>query len=888
MDELEKRYEPSDIEAKWQAFWDKDKTFRTPDEPGEERFYILDMFPYPSGNGLHVGHPEGYTATDIIARTKRAQGVSVLHPMGWDAFGLPAEQYAIQTGTRPAETTAKNINTFRGQLKSLGFSYDWEREVNTTDPGYVKWTQWIFLKLFERGLAYQAEIKVNWCPKLGTVLANEEVIDGKSERGSHPVVRMPVRQWTLKITEYADRLLEGLEDVQWPTSTEAMQREWIGRSEGAEVKFAVKGDAEAAIDVFTTRPDTLFGATFMVLAPEHSLVASMTTDAQRADVEAYVQKAQHRSDLERQQSKEKTGVFTGGYAFNPVNGAEVPVWIADYVLMGYGTGAIMAVPGHDGRDFEFAKTFDIPVIQVVSKDATFAPLDEAFTDHGVAVQSGKYDGMKTADAKAAIIVDLEAAGTGKGRIEYKLRDWIFSRQRYWGEPFPIYYPVETEGNPREGAEFNIRYDQPIAVEASALPVELPELEDFHPGEDPAGVLARAMDWRFFQKDDGSGKTVWFARETNTMPQWAGSCWYYLRYCDPHNTEEAFSAEALKTWLPVDLYVGGAEHAVLHLLYARFWHMVLYDCGVLPEPEPFKKLVHQGMILGEIEYTGYEGADGFVDRKDVKADTEGDGFKQKSSAAPLEAKPLTFDEVQKRKDGHFALASDVNITVDARAHKMSKSRGNVINPDDIIKRFGADSLRLYEMFMGPLEAVKPWNTESIGGVKRFLDRCWKLANIVTDAPLEGDAKKLVHKTIDKVTGDIEGMRFNTAISAMMVLSKDLEKKGAPKEGVGILAQLVHPFAPHLGEEMWEMLGHPPSIQNVAWPVAEAALLVDDVVNIPVQINGKKRELLALPTDIDEAGAVAAAKALPRIAAAFEEGTLRKTIWVPGRILNFIIK
>ncbi|MEZ4249369.1 MAG: leucine--tRNA ligase [Polyangiales bacterium] len=594
---------------------------------------------------------------------------------------------------------------------------------------------------------------------------------------------------------------------------------------------------DATIEVFTTRPDTLFGATFMVLAPEHPLVAAITTDAQRAEIERYVAASKNKSDLDRQSSKEKTGVFTGGFTSQPVNGAEVPIWIADYVLMGYGTGAIMAVPAHDTRDFEFAKAFDIPIVQVVSTDGASSTLDEAMTEHGVAVNSGKYDGMKTADMKAAITADLEAEGKGKKRVEYKLRDWVFSRQRYWGEPFPIYFPVETEGDPatsdpRKGDAHVIRFDQPIAVEVSELPVRLPETDDFQPGDDPAGVLARLADWRFFQKD---GK--WFARETNTMPQWAGSCWYYLRFCDPHNGELAWSPEAAKAWLPVDLYVGGAEHAVLHLLYARFWHMVLYDQGLLPVPEPFTKLVHQGIILGDVEYTDPEG-----------------------NRHPASA-------VTKTKDGKMVLEADPSVVIEAKAHKMSKARGNVVNPDDIVRDFGADALRCYEMFMGPLEASKPWSTDSIHGVKRFLDRCWRLAKDAKDTAPDDATLRTMHKTIAKVTADIDGLRFNTAISAMMVLSNDLQKAGAPKAGVEVLAQLLHPFAPHLGEEMWSLLGREASIQKVEWPVADPKLLVDDEVEVPVQINGKKRGVLVLSKDADQDTAVAAAKAdrAPRRAA-----------------------
>ncbi len=813
------RYDPAAIEPKWQRYWDANDTFATPADSDERpKSYILDMFPYPSGSGLHVGHPEGYTATDIVSRYRRAQGYAVLHPMGWDAFGLPAEQHAILTGTHPRETTAQNIATFKRQLKMLGFSYDWSREIDTTDPGYVKWTQWIFLKLFKRGLAYQSEIPVNWCPALGTVLANEEVINGLSERGGHPVERVPLRQWVLKITAYADRLLEDLERVSWPNSTRIMQQEWIGRSEGAEVRFGVQG-REETIEVFTTRPDTLFGCTFMVLAPEHPLVDVITTEAQRAEVSKYVEQAKNKSERDRQASKEKTGVFTGGYAINPVNDEKLPVYIADYVLWGYGTGAIMAVPAHDERDFEFASAHGIPIVEVVSR--TGKPVEgglrEAMVEHGIAVNSGRYDGMKTAEFKRQVTADLEAAGRGRARVEYKLRDWNFSRQRYWGEPIPIYFPVETEGDPRAGVEYRICYDEPIAVEESELPLRLPDLDDYKPGEDPAGVLARATDWRFFQKD---GR--WYARETNTMPQWAGSCWYYLRFADPHNNEAPFSKEAIERWLPVDLYIGGAEHAVLHLLYARFWHKLLFDEGVVPTPEPFKKLVHQGMILGE------------------------------------------------------------------GGQKMSKSRGNVVNPDDIVRDFGADAMRVYEMFMGPLEATKPWNTSSIGGVRRFLERVYNLAQKADrDAEADAAGTRLVHQSIRKVTEDIEALRFNTAISAMMVLSNELNKLDqVPAKSVAILALLLHPFAPHLGEELWEMLGNEASIQAAAWPSFDPALCEQDEVEIPVQINGKVRARVTLAKDADEKTALEAALALAPIAKQLEGRQIRKTIWVPNKILNLI--
>ncbi|MBW1756356.1 MAG: leucine--tRNA ligase [Deltaproteobacteria bacterium] len=813
------RYDPATIEPKWQAFWEKDDTFRTPEGSERPKTYILDMFPYPSGAGLHVGHPEGYTATDIMARYRRASGCDVLHPMGWDAFGLPAEQHAIVTGTHPRDTTAQNIATFKRQLKMLGFSYDWAREIDTTSPEYVKWTQWIFLKLFKRGLAYQSEVAVNWCGELGTVLANEEVINGLSERGGHSVERVPLRQWVLKITAYADRLLEDLEGVEWPNSTRIMQQEWVGRSEGAEVKFDVAGH-DAVIEVFTTRPDTLFGATFMVLAPEHPLVEMLTTDERRGEITAYVEQAKNKSERDRQASKEKTGVFTGGFAINPVNGAEVPVYIADYVLWGYGTGAIMAVPAHDVRDFEFATAHGIPIIEVVSKTGASAdaPLSEAMVEHGVGVNSGKYDGLQTAEFKKRVTADLEAAGQGSARVEYKLRDWVFSRQRYWGEPIPIYFPVETEGDPRAGADYTIRYDQPIAVDERELPLRLPELDDYKPGADPAGVLARAEGWRFFQKNG-----QWFARETNTMPQWAGSCWYYLRFIDPDNAEALCSPDLAKQWLPVDLYVGGAEHAVLHLLYARFWHKVLYDEGVVPTKEPFKKLVHQGMILGE------------------------------------------------------------------GGQKMSKSRGNVVNPDDIVAEFGADAMRIYEMFMGPLEATKPWSTSSIAGVRRFLDRVFAVTlRANADAKPDDALTRLLHQTIRKVTEDIEAMRFNTAISAMMVLTNELMKLDeVPTEALGVLAKLLHPFAPHLGEESWAMLGQPPSIQTQAWPSYDPALCEQDEVEVPVQINGKVRARITLPKDATEAQALTAAQTLPALAPHLKGKPLRKTIWVPNKILNLIL-
>lgn len=879
------RYDPSAIEPKWQAYWDEKKTFKTPETPqSDKKAYILDMFPYPSGSGLHVGHPEGYTATDIVARYKRAIGYDVLHPMGWDAFGLPAEQHAIQTGTHPRETTQENIATFKRQLKMLGFSYDWDREIDTTDPEYVRWTQWIFLELFDRGLAYQSEIPVNWCPALGTVLANEEIINGLSERGGHPVIRTPIRQWMLRITAYAEKLLEGLDLTEWPSSTRTMQIEWIGRSEGAEVRFETL-DGESAVEVYTTRPDTLFGCTFVVLAPEHPLVEKLISDEKRAEAEAYIEAAKAKSERDRQASKEKTGVFIGGFVRNPVNDEEVPVFIADYVLAGYGTGAIMAVPAHDQRDFEFAKAFGLPIREVVSKsgEPSAEPLEEAMVLEGIAVNSGKYNGLKTAEFKAKITDDLERAGKGKRRVETKLRDWVFSRQRYWGEPIPIYFPVETEGDPRKGDPYTIDYSTPIPVPREELPLKLPELDDFRPGEDPAGVLARAVDWRFFEKD---GK--FYARETNTMPQWAGSCWYYLRFIDPHNQEAPFSMEAAKRWLPVDLYVGGAEHAVLHLLYARFWHKVLYDAGIVPVPEPFQKLVHQGMILGEIEYTAFRKASGeLVSAREVKSTADGEIHEPSGEAVTREK--VAAARATKDDRGEWVLEGEPSIALEARAHKMSKSRGNVVNPDEIVREFGADAMRVYEMFMGPLEATKPWNTASIGGVRRFLDRAYQLAKRSdASAELSAEQLQLVHQTIKKVTEDIEALHFNTAISALMVLSNELNRlKAVPREAISIFARLLHPFAPHLGEEMWEMIGEKESVQLAPWPEYDASVAERSEVEIPVQILGKVRGRITIAKDADQDEVLAKAKELPQISSQLDGKTIRKVIYVPGKILNLIV-
>ncbi len=719
-------YNPLVIEPKWQQVWDKEKTFKVLEDDEKPKFYALDMFPYPSGAGLHVGHPEGYTATDIVSRYKRMRGYNVLHPMGWDAFGLPAEQYALDTGNDPRDFTNKNIDTFRRQIKSLGFSYDWDREISTTDPDYYKWTQWIFIQLYKKGLAYVDEVPVNWCPALGTVLANEEVIDGKSERGGHPVVRKPMRQWVLRITEYAERLLEDLEELDWSESIKDMQRNWIGKSKGAEVTFPIEGYAGEGLKVFTTRPDTLFGATYCVLAPEHELVERITTAAQADAVKAYQERAAHKSDLERTDlAKEKTGVFTGAYAVNPVSGGKVPIWIADYVLAGYGTGAIMAVPGHDQRDYEFAKQFDLPIVQVVEGgDLT----KEAYAGDGPHVNSGFLNGLNNEQAIAAMIEWLESNGKGQGKVTYRLRDWLFSRQRYWGEPIPILHL-------EDGTMTTVPEDQ--------LPLLLPQVDEIKPSGTGESPLANVEDW-VNTIDPVTGMKA--RRETNTMPQWAGSCWYYLRFIDPKNDKEICSPELQKKWLPVDLYIGGAEHAVLHLLYARFWHKVLYDIGVVDTKEPFHKLVNQGMILGE------------------------------------------------------------------NNEKMSKSRGNVINPDEIVNEYGADTLRMYEMFMGPLEATKPWNVNGVEGTYRFLNRVWRLfvgedgalsSKIDANEELGSEAfKRTWHRTIKKVTEDFEALRFNTAISQLMIFVNEAYKTDRlPKSAMEHFVQMLSPLAPHIAEELW---------------------------------------------------------------------------------------
>jgi len=826
-------YPFKEVEKKWQERWEKEQTFKTPERDlSKPKKYILDMFPYPSGAGLHVGHPEGYTASDIMARYYRMKGYDVLHPIGWDSFGLPAEQFAIQTGTPPAETTKANIKTFKRQLKMLGFSYDWDKEIATTDVEYVKWTQWIFLQLFKKGLATQSEVSVNWCAALGTVLANEEVIDGLSERGSHPVVRLPLRQWILKITEYADRLEEGLETLDWPQGTLVSQKQWIGRSEGTNIDFEVEGIDGEKITVFTTRPDTLYGVTYLTLAPEHPLVPQITTPEQKSGVDEYVAASSSKSDLDRTSQTTKTGVFTGGYAVHPLTKEKVPIWVGDYVLGGYGTGAVMAVPAHDTRDFDFAKEFDLDVKWVVapSDGEEWDKSTGAFVEPGVSVSSGDFSGMSTDEVKKGITEKLSELKKGGAVTTYKLRDWVFSRQRYWGEPIPIYFPVTfPEGvDPSsvdlkvdsEEVKHTIEFNSPIPVDEDDLPLKLPITDDFQPGDDPAGCLARCKDWRYFQKD---GK--WFARETNTMPQWAGSCWYYFRYMDPKNSDAAFSEKSDSDWMPVDLYIGGSEHAVLHLLYARFWHQVLFDLGVTKSPEPFQKLVHQGMILGS--------------------------------------------------DGE----------------KMSKSRGNVVNPDDIVGDQGADALRMYEMFMGPLEAVKPWQTSQVAGVVRFQQKLYKVVQSVNDqATMSKETEKLLHKTMKKVTEDIDAMSFNTAISALMVFTNHLQslKQNVPREAAEALSLMVSPFGPHLGEECWSLLGHDKSLAYHPWVTFDESKCVDDTVKMGVQVNGKKRGEIEVGVEAGQDKAMELATQQERVANQLEGKDIKKIIYVPGRILNIVAK
>nr|WP_096661840.1 leucine--tRNA ligase [Staphylococcus delphini] len=801
-------YNYQEVEKKWQTYWLENKTFKTEDNIGQKKFYALDMFPYPSGAGLHVGHPEGYTATDILSRYKRMQGYNVLHPMGWDAFGLPAEQYALDTGNDPAEFTKRNIQTFKRQIQELGFSYDWDREVSTTDPEYYKWTQWIFIQLYKKGLAYIDEIPVNWCEALGTVLSNEEVVDGVSERGGYPVVRRPMKQWVLKITEYADRLLEDLDTLDWPESIKDMQRNWIGRSEGAKVNFKVE-NIDTPIEVFTTRPDTIYGATFLVLSPEHALVNRITTPQQYEKVKHYQDEAAKKSDLERTDlAKEKTGVFTGAYAIHPFTGEQVPIWIADYVLASYGTGAVMAVPAHDERDYEFATTFDLPVVTVIENDAD----TPYYTGDGAHIQSGELNGLNNEAAIAKAIELLEAKGLGEKKVNYKLRDWLFSRQRYWGEPIPIIHWEDGSMT---------------TVPENELPLLLPKTDEIKPSGTGESPLANIDDFVNVVDPETGMKG---RRETNTMPQWAGSCWYYLRYIDPKNDQMLADPEKLKHWLPVDLYIGGVEHAVLHLLYARFWHKVLYDLGVVPTSEPFQKLFNQGMILGE----GNE--------------------------------------------------------------KMSKSKGNVVNPDDIVRSHGADTLRLYEMFMGPLEASIAWSENGLDGSRRFLDRVWRLFvtedGQLTDKVVEGDTPALqtvYHQTVKKVTEDFESLSFNTAISQLMVFINECYKADtiskAYAEG---FVKMLAPIAPHIGEELWSILGHDTTITYQPWPSFDPSLLEEDVVEIVVQVNGKVRAKIEIPKDMSKADMEATALANDNIKAAIEGKDVKKVIAVPQKLVNIVAK
>ena len=855
-----------EIESQWQAYWESNKTFRTPItvDTSKPKYYVLDMFPYPSGAGLHVGHPEGYTATDIVARYKRMRGFSVLHPIGWDAFGLPAEQYALRTGTHPRITTERNIARFRKQLKSLGFSYDWDREVDTTDPSYFKWTQWIFLKLFERGLAYEAKVPVWWCEELGTTLANEEVVDGRSDIGGHPCEKRMLRQWVLRITEYAERLLDGLEQTDWPVSTKEMQRNWIGRSEGADIDFPVQGVEGAKIRVYTTRPDTIFGATYMVLAPEHPMVDQISTEAQLDQVQNYKELASHKSDLERTElQKDKTGVFTGAYAINPANEEAIPIWIADYVLYSYGTGAIMAVPGQDERDWAFAAKYDLPIRRTVQPPAGFTGL--AYTGDGVAVNSDFLNGLHIEEAKARIIDWLEEHNVGRRKVNYKLRDWLFSRQRYWGEPIPMIFESEKVQ----------------ALPEDVLPINLPELDEFKPSGTPEGPLALAKDWLMTTNPD-TGNLA--RRETNTMPQWAGSCWYFLRYIDPQNSKRLVDPELERYWMPVDLYIGGAEHAVLHLLYARFWHMVLYDAGVVSTPEPFAKLVHQGMILGELEYTAWKDT---ATGKWVSAENVTDG-KEIHTGATLEAVQIDEDKVAKSME-RFVLSEARDIQLDVRAFKMSKSRGNVINPDEIIEQYGADAFRLYEMFMGPLEQVKPWSTRGVHGTFRFLSRTWRL---ITENPLsekepDQDQLRILHQTIDRVTSDIEELRMNTAIAALMeFVNAAFKWEDIPRKIAEPFVLLLAPFAPHIAEELWSRFGYKDTLAYVPWPELKQEYLTEEVVDLPVQVNGRVRATIRIAPEADKQEVIRAAMLEPNVRRFLGENPPRREIYVPGRILNLV--
>lgn len=980
------RYDAKRIEPKWQAYWDQHQTFLVDAfDSAKPKMYVLDMFPYPSGSGLHVGHPEGYTATDIICRYNRMRGKQVLHPMGWDAFGLPAEDYAIKTGTHPAVTTGRNIETFKRQLKMLGFSYDWSREFATTDPDYYRWTQWIFLQIFDtwydaqciwtgpdgvtrtgkgrpiselpipaeiaaqgdsavrryqdkHRLAYLHEAPVNWCPELGTVLANEEIVDGKSERGGHPVERVPLRQWLLRITAYGDRLAEEIEPLNWPESIKLMQRNWIGRSEGAEVDFFLppsgsdpvvayeawkKNRADAGypqdpgddvLRIYTTRPDTLFGATYMVLSPEHPAVDRLTTAAHRNAVDTYRHQAALKSDLDRTDlAKDKTGVFTGGYAINPVNGQPVPVWIADYVLISYGTGAIMAVPAHDLRDWEFAVKFQIPIIPVVQPPDNYQPSRDELAlefapepghagpvrpmiSEGIAINSERFNGLPTQDFKSRITAELTAAGLGRQAINYRLRDWLFSRQRYWGEPFPVWHELDANGEPTG----LMRTD-----DESSLPVLLPELAEFKPTGTPDPMLSKAPeDWLYRTTPDG----VRLKRETNTMPQWAGSCWYYLRFADPRNADCFLDRTVERNWLPVDLYVGGAEHAVLHLLYSRFWHKVLFDRGLVSTCEPFQRLVNQGMILGDTDY--HVSSETFTANRTIleslnlnllrfKEDDVEIVALRNPSANPDEFCPLKEEQILKERGKTLLKGTEIELI--GRTDKMSKSRKNVVNPDKVVDEYGADSLRLYEMFMGPLEAVKPWSMKGVEGVSRFLARVWRmiaderledtiqLNPAIQDVPPTAAQLRVLHQTIKSVTRDIESLGFNTAISRMMeFVNEFLGLEVRPRAVMDPFVLLLSPFAPHLAEELWELLGHTTTLAYEPWPQHDEQYLVDSEIEIPVQINGKLRGKIKVPTGVDQALLESAAKADETISALMDGKTIVKTIVIPGKMVNFVVK
>ena len=1002
------------IESKWQQYWLQHKSFRAldPAEAGEmAKAYVLDMFPYPSGAGLHVGHPEGYTATDIVSRYLRMKGFNVLHPMGWDAFGLPAEQYAIKNNVHPRVATEQNIGNFRRQIQMLGLSYDWDREIDTTDPAYTKWTQWIFLQLFNsyfdpidqrakpighlmqelvnenlvvapdnsvvlnrvqegmerisgdlrlerlwrelgpderreiidaQRLAYMDEVPVNWCPGLGTVLANEEVIDGKSEVGGFPVERRPMRQWMLRITAYADRLIQDLDLLDWPESLKEMQRNWIGRSVGAEVDFEIDAasiphlktngyaqdgepqpqvestvvgidesdeDQDLQITVFTTRPDTLYGATYMVLAPEHPLVNRISAPTHRETVEAYKAMVAARSERDRiAETKDKTGMFTGAFAINPVNDEKIPIYIADYVLMSYGTGAIMAVPAHDERDFEFAKKFNLPIRAVVmppdewlaqhgasreSYQSDPGALKVAFTGEGIAINSMVIDDLPTPQAKNQMIAVLEAEGNGRKSVKYKLRDWLFSRQRYWGEPFPIL--LDEQGNA-------------YAVDESELPVTLPELADFKPTGTPEPPLSKAGDWLRVERD---GKV--YTRETNTMPQWAGSCWYYLRYIDPRNDQRMVDPEKEKYWMPVDLYVGGVEHAVLHLLYARFWHKVLFDLGHVSTPEPFQRLVNQGLILGEMEYHAFQTPEGqaisLSDVRDLDEEASESGVQMiawhKTTGQKLTGKRLGEEDVEKAGTS-YRLKSDPSILVDARSFKMSKSRGNVVNPDKIVENYGADTFRLYEMYMGPLEAQKPWNTRDIVGMSRFLSSVWrnligdeegtearrdegtKGTARIADAPIPDALDRTMHRTIKKVGEDIETLHFNTAIAELIKLNNEMTHLDrVPRALAETFALMLAPFAPHLAEEIWQRLGHEASLAREPWPKFDSGKLVESTMELPVQVNGKLRDRITVPADADEATILQAAEATDKVQPWLAGKTIRKRLYVPKKLVNFVV-